>query len=325
MTGHDETLVLELLSNVARSGARNLNPGLGEKSAGREHESDVDGGVNGVEESLAEVQRRRHVVGDTGGSVELGRALTRLPDTEKTDEKVVGKARVEHLRDEEDVGREGGLQHDGHVGGVEETDGVRSAHATLARGLDGDLDTETLEVDDRGKDEESRQQVHDVRKVLAVECFVQGALLVGPGEKQVEECNDGTLELGATAGVDGRGRERLPDNGLADVGRNEERNTAAKTIALLEKLIEEDNDETSDDELNDEENADTSTEIAGLAVETSQDIDTGLAEGKEDGEELLRSLVELAVGLEVEVDVNQVGTGKELFRVNRCSIVHPKL
>lgn len=37
----------------------------------------------------------------------------------------------------------------------------------------------------------------------------------------MEEGNDGTLELGATAGVDSCGGECLPYDGLADVGGNE--------------------------------------------------------------------------------------------------------
>ena len=38
----------------------------------------------------------------------------------------------------------------------------------------------------------------------------------------------------------------------------------------------------------------------------------GLAEGEDDGEELLRRLVELAVGFQVEVDVDEVRAGEEL-------------
>lgn len=76
-------------------------------------------------------QWRAHIVRDPRGSVELSRAFTGFPDTEKLDEEVVGKARVHHLADEEDVGREGGLEHDGHVGRVEETDGVGAAHSSV--------------------------------------------------------------------------------------------------------------------------------------------------------------------------------------------------
>jgi hypothetical protein len=128
----------------------------------------------------------------------------------------------------------------------------------------------------------------------------------------VEQGDDGTLELGATTSVNGGGGERLPDNGLADVGSNEQRDTAAKTVALLEELIQQNDDEAGNNQLDDQENTDTGTKVTGLAVETSQDVDTGLAEGKDDGEQLLGGLVELAVGLEVQVDVDEVGTGKEL-------------
>ena len=312
MAGHDKTLVLELLSNITGSGAGDLNPGLGEESTGNQHESDVDGSVDRVQESLLEVQRRRHVVGNTGGGVKLGRTLTRLPDSEELDKEVVGEARVQHLRDKEDVGAQSGLQHDGHVGGVEETDGVRAAHTTLAGGLDGDLNAEALQVDNSGEDQESGQQVHDVGKVLAVESLVQSTLLVGPGQEKVEQGDDGTLELGATTSVDGGGGEGLPDNGLANVGSDEERDTRAQTVALLEELIQQNDNETSNNQLDNQKDTDTSTQVAGLAVETSQDVDTGLTEGKDDGEELLGGLVELTVGLQVKVDIDEVGTGKEL-------------
>lgn len=312
MASHDESLVLELLGDISWAGARNLDPGLGEDGAGDEHIGDVDGGVDGVQESLSEVQWGGHVVCDTGSSEELGRALLGLPDTEKTDEKVLREARVEHLGDEEDVGGEGGLQHNGHVRGVEEADGVGSASTTLAGRLDWDLDTETLEVDDSGENEEGREQVHDVGEVLAVERLLESALLVVPGKEEVEQGNDGTLELRATASVDGGGRERLPDDRLANVGSNEERDTASESVSLLEKLIEEDNNKTSHNQLEDEEEDNTSAEIRWLSVEASEDIHGGLSHREDNSEELLSGLVQLAVGLQVKVDIDEVGASKEL-------------
>ena len=79
----------------------------------------------------------------------------------------------------------------------------------------------------------------------------------------MEEGDDGTLELRTTASVDGRGGESLPHDRLADVGRNEERDTAAKTVALLQQLIEENDNQTSNNELDNEENTDTGTEVEG--------------------------------------------------------------
>lgn len=157
MTSHDKPLVLELLGYITGAGARNLNPCLGEESAGTEHVDDVDNGVDGVEESVLEVERGRHVVDETRDSVELSGAVVGIPDTKEADEKVVREARVEHLADEEDIGGQSGLQHDGHVRGVEEADGVGTASTTLAGRLDGDLDTEALEVDDGNKDEDGSE------------------------------------------------------------------------------------------------------------------------------------------------------------------------
>ena len=236
-----------------------------------------------------------HVVCDTRGSEKLSRTFFRLPDTKKLDKEVVGEAGVEHLTDQEDVGGQSGLQHDGHVGGVEKTHGVRAADTTLASRLDWDLDTETLKVDDSAEDDNGGDQVHDVGEVLAVESFAESDGLVRPGEEQVHQSNDGSLELRSTASVDGGRGESLPHDGLANVGGDEERDTAAETVAFLEELIQEDNDETGDHQLNDEENADTGTKIRGLTVETGDDVDNGLAKRQEDGKELLRGLVELAV------------------------------
>jgi hypothetical protein len=68
--------------------------------------------------------------------------------------------------------------------------------------------------------------------------------------------------------------------------------------------------------LHDQKNADTGTEVTGLTIETSKNVNAGLTEGQDDGEEFLSGLVQFTVGLEVEVDVDEVGSGKELLRTN---------
>ena len=65
----------------------------------------------------------------------------------------------------------------------------------------------------------------------------------------MEEGDDGALELGAAPGVDGGGAERLPDDRLADVGRDEERDAAAQTIALLQQLVKQEHNQTSHKQL----------------------------------------------------------------------------
>jgi hypothetical protein len=271
--------------------------------------------MDGIQEGFLEVKRGRHVVRNAGGSVELRRsALTRLPDSEELDEKVIREAGVEHLADKEDVGAESRLKHDRHVRGVEQADRIGATHATLAGRLDGDFDAESLEIDHGGEDDKGSEEVHDVGQVLAVEGFAEGSLLIGPRKQEMEESNDGTLELRTTAGVDGGRRERLPDDRFADVGRNEQGDSTSKTISLLQELIKQDNHEASHDQLDDQQDANTGAEIARLAIQTGKDVYAALAEGKDNRKQFLGGLVELAVGFEVKVDVNKVGSGKKLSR-----------
>ena len=256
-------------------------------------------------------------------------SLADLPDTKKLDQKVVAELGEESLTEEEDVGRQRRLKHDWHVRGVEEADWVRSTHATLARRLDWDLNAETLEVDNSTKDGDRSQEVHDVWQVLSVKGLAKSELLVWPSDQKVDKSDNGTLELWSSSGVDGGWGESLPDNGLANVGCNEERDTATKTVALLEKLVQENDDQGCSEKLNDEEDTDTSAEVGWLTVETSKDVDTGLTERENDckklfglvvvhvavcnGAYLLSGLVKLAVRLQVEVDIDEVSTGEKLI------------
>lgn len=312
MSGHNETLFLELLGNITWAGAADFDPGLREHSAGGEHEDDVDQGVDRVQESLGDIERWGHVVGDSRGGKELSRAFLWFPNTEKTDEEVIRETGVKDLREEEDVGAESGLKHNWHVAGVEETDWVSSTSTTVAGGLDWDFDTESLEVDDGGENNEGSEEVHDVREILAVESLLESTLLVWPGKEEMEESDDSTLELRSTASVDSGRAESLPDDALANVGGDEERDTGSQSVALLEKFIEEDNNETGDDELDDQEDTDTGTEIARLTIKTSQDVDSGLSERQDDSEQFLGGLVQFTVRLQVEVNINHVGTSQEL-------------
>jgi hypothetical protein len=289
--GHNESLILELFGDIARCGARDFDPGLAEEGTCDDDEGDVDDRVNGVEEGFFDVVGRGHIVCDSTGGVKLRRSFTGLPGADELDEEVVGEAGIEHLGNHEDVGCQRGLQHDGHVGGVEESDRVGAAHATLSGGFYGDFDAEALQVDDGREDCKGGKQVHDVGQVLAVEGLAKRAKLVGPGDEEMEEGDDGAFEFFAAAGVDGGGREGLPDDRLADIGGNEERDTRAQTVAFLQKLIEENDDKASKDKLHNEEETDARAEIAGLTVQASEDEHASLAEGEDNREELLSRLV----------------------------------
>lgn len=189
------------------------------------------------------------------------------------------------MRNEEDVRGQSALEHNGHVGSVEQLDGVRTSLSSHLGRLDRNLDSESLQVNDDGKDGNGREEVHDVGKSFSVESLLERSRLVVPSEKEVEEGNDGSLELGSSTSVDGVGREGFPDDVFANVGSNEKGDTRPETVALGEELIEEDDDERGGDELQDQEEADTGTEGAGRAVESSEDVDGSLSKSDDKGED----------------------------------------
>ena len=90
-------------------------------------------------------------------------------------------------------------------------------------------------------------------KPLVPESLMECIGFLALGEEEVEERDDSTLKLGAAAGVNGRRRERLPNNRLTDVRRDEQGNARAKTVALLEQFVEENDDKRCGDQLDNEE------------------------------------------------------------------------
>ena len=100
-----------------------------------------------VDEKVREGFWRRKVVAESTDRVSPAASSIR-PHAEQVDEEVAGELDREHLRDDVEVRHERGLQDDGNVRRVEELDGVRRILATVASGLDGEINAETLENED---------------------------------------------------------------------------------------------------------------------------------------------------------------------------------
>ena len=84
----------------------------------------------------------------------------------------------------------------------------------------------------------------------------------------MKERDEGSLEFRSATGVDGRRRESLPYDRLADVCRDEEGYTAPESVAFLQQFIEENDKQTCYHQLKDEKEHDSRTEITWLTVET---------------------------------------------------------
>lgn len=211
-----------------------------------------------------------------------------LPHTQQAHKNVVWETREEHLRQHEDVGRQGRLQHDWHVRRVKQLDGIVGAMSTKAVRFDGNLHSEALEIDDNAKDERSGHQVGQVGQVGAVELFPECTRLVTTSEQQVEKRNDGSLKLGScgrtkslrlhafsaagchesltSSSIDGGWTECTPNDALTDVGGNEERDPRAQTIALLQHLVQQNHNHASNCQLDNQQRARHHAKRLGFAV-----------------------------------------------------------
>jgi hypothetical protein len=278
VTTNNETLLLQTTSNISGAGAGDIDPGLGEESASAENEGNIDETMDRISEEGRESTGRGDIVSETTSGDELSRVVGVLsPDTENTKDRVSGEALVDQLGDEEEVANESTLKNDGHVGGVEKLDGVRSISTTNTLVLQRNVDTETLEVNDNNEHNDGCEQVGDVGEVLSVEGLLEGASLILTSDQQMEESDNGTLELSSTGSGNSGGREGLPDDLLANVGGDEEGDTRAESVTLLQELIKSHNDNTTKEELDDDEESVDHTEVGNVTVGSRDDIGDTLA------------------------------------------------
>jgi hypothetical protein len=233
-------LVLELLGNILCRSTRDVDPGLGEESTSGQDERDVEESMERIVEDLGQVVWWRDIVRKTTGGDGLDRASGAsniLPSANEIDQDETTETTPQELRKEVQVGYKSSLEDDGDIGGVEELDRVGLRCTTDRLVLDVEIDAEALEEDDDDEHKAGGQEVGDVGEVLAVESLLESTHFVSTSEQEVEQGNECTLELGTTALVEGLRAECLPDDGLADVGGDEERNARAQTIALLQHLV----------------------------------------------------------------------------------------
>lgn len=306
-------MVLQLLGNILNGRARDFDPGLGEQSASTHHEDNVENGVDGVREDGEEISGGRNVISETTDGDRVTAHFDILPLAEKSDGEEVFESSVEELREEIEVGDQGGVEHDGDVGSIEQLNGEVGGVSLNTLFLDVEVDSETLEVDDDQEDEDGGEQVVQVGETLSVESLLEGGDLVGFRDQKVEESNDGSFVLSTSFSDDGNGGEGSPEDVFADVGSNEKRDTrSTETPSLAENFIEHHDNDTGEGELDDDQDSVTSTDSVDITVLARPDGGEGFEEGDQQTEELLSTIEQSTIFLIVLINVDDLGTGQEL-------------
>mmetsp|Transcript_16061 Transcript_16061/g.36884 ORF Transcript_16061/g.36884 Transcript_16061/m.36884 type:complete len:487 (-) Transcript_16061:48-1508(-) len=291
--------------------ARHPDPHVRKETARDDDEGDVKEHLEGVDEDGREGGGGGDVVREaaSGARVALG---VFGPRAEEGDDGVAAEAAVEDLEHKVQVGHEGGLEDDGHVARVKELDVEIPRHvaARLVLELKGDLPP--LEVDDNDRHDDGGDEVGNVGEGLAVESVTDGGELVGASEEHVEQGDDGAMELGATADVERRGAEGVPHNGLAHVGRDEERDGRTESVSLLEQVIEHHDDETGEGKLEDDQDGVDGTKIGNVSVHSREDVGHSLGKDDDEGEELLGGVEEATILVSLHRDLDETSTLDEL-------------
>mmetsp|Transcript_1989 Transcript_1989/g.4491 ORF Transcript_1989/g.4491 Transcript_1989/m.4491 type:complete len:302 (+) Transcript_1989:837-1742(+) len=276
--------------------------------------------MEGIVENLGKRGRRRNVVGNSSNWNLLSRSSVNiLPLSEQTNQNVGRSTVVQELGDKVQVGNQSSLQNDRHVGSVEQLDGVGSLLSTVLLVLDRKFDSPSLEVNNNHKDDDSCHQVCHVGKVLTGKGLSECRDLVLSGNKQVEESNDSTFEFSSTTSVEGGRRKGLPDNGLANVGGNEKRNTRTKSVSLLQEFIKSQDNQTGAEELGNDQNSVTGTNGTNVTIHSRNNVSNGFTSCDKDTEQLLSTREESTIFLNVVVDLNNTGTGKKLHDQTRSN------
>ncbi|KAH3668483.1 hypothetical protein OGAPHI_002237 [Ogataea philodendri] len=302
VASNHKTLVLELLGNVSWRRSRHLDPGLGEESTRSQNKDNVHHGLDWVQKSLGQRKWRLHVVCNTRRSKQLLRAGSWLPRAKKLDSNVIWESGVEHLGDDEDVGGQGTLQHDWHVGGVEQSDWVQTVRTSLSRRLDRKFHFQRLQVNHRQENQHGDNDLEHVWSVVSVEGLDQGNSLGLLGEQQVDKCNHSTFKLCSTSSVDGCWGKTSPENLFANVGGHEQRNTRTKSVTFLEQLVQQDDHDGCKDQLQNQQQTNTRAEITWTSVHACQNVHGSLTDRKQDSKDLLGDLEQIAVLFVFHVD-----------------------
>lgn len=164
-------------------------------------------------------------------------SFSNTPLTQETNDEVTTEVSVEHLGEEVKVGNKSGLEDDRHVGGVEELNGIRLNSTSNSVVLEGDINLETLEVNDNDENKSGRDQTSQVGEVRSVESVLESDELVVNNEQTVEEIQNSTFILFSfeTRNRISNGGERFPDDGFANVDGDEDGNSGVtQTVTLGE-------------------------------------------------------------------------------------------
>jgi len=162
------------------------------------------------------------VVGETSDWSLMSSHVIVFPLSKKSYDEIASEFSSQDLGEEIDVANESSLKDNWNVRGVEKLDWVWLLEASHFLAAQRKLNSEALEVNDNECDNDCGEQVAKVWSILSVNGLLNTIELIWLGQQEMEQGDDSSLELCSLVGSNCHWGEGFPQDGLADVGGDEE-------------------------------------------------------------------------------------------------------
>lgn len=128
----------------------------------------------------------------------------------------------------------------------------------------------------------------------------------------MEESNNSSFEFSSLFSSDGDWRETLPEDVLADVCSDEERNSRTKTVSFLQKFIEKNHNDSGGEQLSEDEDSVEGSEFRNFTVHSRQEVSEGFSESNNESEEFLSCLEKVSIFFGRLVNFDDLCSSQEL-------------
>jgi len=236
--------------------------------------------------------------------------LVALPNTQNLIEESVSEFSVQQSRNEEQIGKQSGLENNGHVGSVEQLNGVRLNVSGDILVVDGNINLKSLEEIDHHENSNSGGDIVQIGEIFPQKSMFEGRKysFISP-ENSVEKSNKSPFIFLSIF----HKRKTFPQQFLANIGGNEERNGGNQSISsLLQNFVQQIDDDRGSNQLEHNQEGLDGSDVFDFSVNSGKNVSNCLESGNNDGEQFLSGIDQLFVFLVFLIDLDYLGADQQL-------------
>lgn len=312
----EHTFFLEPGGNFLGSLSRDFNPGSAEECTWANNEKNVDNSMDRISNGFKESPGWGDVIDQTSNRCKLALSSSFLPVAENTSHESSLEIPVKHLGEEIQVGYQGGLQDDGDVRCVEQSDRIRSLWWSFVI-AQSQINVESLEENDDQENQCGCQQVADVGQITSEKSILNCIKTVASEDCTIKKLNNWTfiLFLGELCGTEWirDGRETAPKNSLSHVDSNEQTGSrTSDSVSLRDDIVQKHGNDGCECELKDNEDSISSSDFIKTSVHSWPGVSESLSESNENTDKFLSTIKEFFLFSDVLINLDKFSSGEQL-------------